>query len=63
MDADEDGKEVDQKVYRGMIGPLLYLTATRQDIQFAASPRESHRTAVKRILRYVQFALEFGLWL
>ncbi|WVZ89996.1 hypothetical protein U9M48_036334 [Paspalum notatum var. saurae] len=35
LDADEDGKEVDQKVYRGMIGSLLYLTATRPDIQFA----------------------------
>ncbi|WVZ89843.1 hypothetical protein U9M48_036197 [Paspalum notatum var. saurae] len=70
LDADEDGKEVDQKVYRGMIGSLLYLTATRLDIQFAvglcarfhASPRESHRTAVKRILRYIKFTPEFGLW-
>ncbi|WVZ84911.1 hypothetical protein U9M48_031881 [Paspalum notatum var. saurae] len=70
LDADEDGKEVDQKVYRGMIGPLLNLTATRPDIHFAvglcacfqASPRESHRTAVKRILRYIKFTLEFGLW-
>ncbi|WVZ63592.1 hypothetical protein U9M48_013214 [Paspalum notatum var. saurae] len=42
-----------------MIGSLLYLTATRSDIQFAvylcaryqASPRTSHRQAVKRILR------------
>ncbi|WVZ81127.1 hypothetical protein U9M48_028543 [Paspalum notatum var. saurae] len=70
LDADEDGKEVDQKVYPGMIGSLLYLTATRLDIQFAVglcarfqlSPRESHRTAVKRILRYIKFTLEFGLW-
>ncbi|WVZ64767.1 hypothetical protein U9M48_014241 [Paspalum notatum var. saurae] len=70
LDADEDGKEVDQKVYREMIGSLLYLTATRLDIQFVvglcarfqASPRESHRTAVKRILRYIKFTPEFGLW-
>ncbi|WVZ76915.1 hypothetical protein U9M48_024833, partial [Paspalum notatum var. saurae] len=62
LDADEDGKEVDQKVYRGMIGSLLYLTTTRPDIQFAASPRESHRTAIKRILRYIKFTPEFGLW-
>ncbi|WVZ83014.1 hypothetical protein U9M48_030204 [Paspalum notatum var. saurae] len=70
LDTDEDGKEVDQKVYRGMIGSLLYLTATRPDIQFAvglcarfqASPRQSHRTAVKRILRYVKFTPKFGIW-
>ncbi|WVZ80395.1 LOW QUALITY PROTEIN: hypothetical protein U9M48_027869 [Paspalum notatum var. saurae] len=59
LDADEDGKEVDQKVYRWMIGSLLYLTAMRPDIQFDASPRESHRTAVKRILRYIKFTPEF----
>ncbi|WVZ75440.1 hypothetical protein U9M48_023490 [Paspalum notatum var. saurae] len=70
LDADEDDKEVDQKVYRGMIGSLLYLTAMRPDIQFdvglcahfQASQRESHRTAVKRILRYIKFTPEFGLW-
>ncbi|WVZ93074.1 hypothetical protein U9M48_039087 [Paspalum notatum var. saurae] len=66
LDADEDGKEVDQKVYRGMIGSLLYLTATRLDIRlcahFQASPRESHRTAVKRILRYIKFTPEFVSW-
>ncbi|WVZ96925.1 hypothetical protein U9M48_042505 [Paspalum notatum var. saurae] len=59
LDADEDGEAVDQKEFRGMIGSLLYLTATRPDIQFAvclcaryqASPRISHRQAVKRIFR------------
>ncbi|KAJ9545044.1 hypothetical protein OSB04_024751 [Centaurea solstitialis] len=29
------GKSVDQKIYRSMIGSLLYLTATRPDIMFA----------------------------
>ncbi|WVZ58723.1 LOW QUALITY PROTEIN: hypothetical protein U9M48_008963 [Paspalum notatum var. saurae] len=59
LDADEDGEAVDQKEFRGTIGSLLYLTATRPDIQFAvclcaryqASPRTSHRQAVKRIFR------------
>jgi hypothetical protein len=32
---DEDGKAVDQREYRSMIGSLLYLMATRPDIQFA----------------------------
>jgi hypothetical protein len=30
----EDGEAVDQREYRSMIGSLLYLTATRSDIQF-----------------------------
>jgi hypothetical protein len=32
---DEDGEAVNQREYRSMIGSLLYLTATRSDIQFA----------------------------
>jgi hypothetical protein len=31
---DEDGEVVDQREYTSMIGSLLYLTTTRQDIQF-----------------------------
>ncbi|WVZ76485.1 hypothetical protein U9M48_024460 [Paspalum notatum var. saurae] len=53
-----------------MIGSLLYLTATRLDIQFAdclctryqASPRTSHRQAVKRIFGYLKFTPELGFW-
>jgi hypothetical protein len=52
---DGDGEAVDQREYRRMIGSLLYLTATRPDMQFTmglcarfqASPRSSHRTAVQ----------------
>jgi hypothetical protein len=52
---DEDGETVDQIEYKSMIGSLLYLTATRPDIQFAvglfahfqSSPRSSHRTTVQ----------------
>jgi hypothetical protein len=35
LDADEEGEHVDQKEYRSVIGSLLYLTATRPDIQFS----------------------------
>ena len=35
LDSDPEGKMVDQKTYRGMIGSMLYLTATRPDIQFS----------------------------
>ncbi|WVZ93939.1 hypothetical protein U9M48_039888 [Paspalum notatum var. saurae] len=70
FDADENGEAVDQKEFRGIIGSLLYLRATRPDIQFAvclyaryqASPRTSHRQSVKRIFRYLKFTPELGLW-
>jgi hypothetical protein len=34
LSPDEDGKVVDQREYRSMIDSLLYITATRPDIQF-----------------------------
>jgi hypothetical protein len=34
LDPDENGEAVDQREYSSMIGSLLYLTATRSDIQF-----------------------------
>jgi isopentenyldiphosphate isomerase len=33
-DPDKNGEAVDQREYMSMIGSLLYLTMTRQDIQF-----------------------------
>jgi hypothetical protein len=34
LDPDKNGKAVDQREYKSMIGSLLYLTATQPDIQF-----------------------------
>ncbi|KAJ9558053.1 hypothetical protein OSB04_012667 [Centaurea solstitialis] len=70
LDPDLAGKSVDQKIYRSMIGYLLYLTATRPDIMFStcfrarfqANPKESHLATVKRILRYLKGTPEMGLW-
>jgi hypothetical protein len=67
---DEDGEVVDRREYMSMIGPLLYLTAKQQNIQFAvclcgcvqASPCSSHRTTVQRIFRYLKHTLKFGIW-
>ena len=70
MHPDPLGKDVDQKVYRSMIGSLLYLCASRPDIMFSvgmcaryqAAPKESHLTAVKCIVRYLVHIPNFGLW-
>jgi hypothetical protein len=67
---DEDDDVVDQRVYRSMIGSLLYLTAIRPDIQFIMclcarfqdSPRSSHWMAVQRIFRYLKHTLVFRIW-
>ena len=57
LDKDELGIEVNQTIFRGMIGSLLYLTASRPDImqflcvcaRYQASPKESHLIAIKKI--------------
>jgi hypothetical protein len=70
LDLNEEGKTVDQKLYRSMIGSLLYLCVSRPDImlsvcmcaRFQAYPKECHLVAVKRILRYLVHTQNLGLW-
>nr|GFA14454.1 uncharacterized mitochondrial protein AtMg00810-like [Tanacetum cinerariifolium] len=70
LDEDREGQAVDQSHYRGMIGTLLYLTASRPDLQFAicmcaryqARPTKKHVHAVKRIFRYLRGTVNQGLW-
>ncbi|GKC75074.1 retrovirus-related pol polyprotein from transposon TNT 1-94 [Tanacetum coccineum] len=70
LDKDKEGKAVDPSHYRGMIGTLLYLTASRADLQFAicmcaqyqARPTEKHLNAIKRIFRYLKGTEHRGLW-
>jgi hypothetical protein len=70
LDLDMGGISVDQKVYRSMIGSLLYLCASRPDImlseciytRFQATPKDCHLRVVKRIMRYLVLAPNLGLW-
>jgi len=65
LDSDDKGANVDQTKFRGLIGSLLYLTASRPDImfnmclcaRFQSNPKESHLTATKRI--YEVFARNY----
>jgi histone deacetylase 1/2 len=56
-------------LYRSLVGGLQYLTITRSDLsyvinqfcQFLHTPRDSHMTAVKRILRHLCHTTQFVL--
>jgi len=70
MDVNEAGQPVDSTKYRWLIGYLLYLIASRLDIQFGVclcarfqeNPKESHFKAAKRILKYLKGTTNVGLW-
>ena len=70
LSKDDKSLEVDHTMYKSMIGSFLYLTTTRPDMmqsiglvaRFQLAPKETHVAAVKRILRYLQGTMEYGLW-
>jgi hypothetical protein len=70
LDLNDGGKAMDTKVYRAIIGSLLYLSASRPNImlsvcmcaRFQANPKECHLVAVKRILRYLVYTPNLRLW-
>lgn len=66
---DEKGTPVDPTKFKSLVGGLRYLVHTRPDIAFSVGivsrymerPTEMHLIAAKRILRYIQGTLEYGL--
>ncbi|GJW09743.1 hypothetical protein Tco_1575570 [Tanacetum coccineum] len=70
LSRDEDGEPIDDTKYCGMIGSLLYLTASRPYIMFSVclcayfqeAPKTSHLEVVKRIFRYIKGTSHLGLW-
>ncbi|XP_022868579.1 uncharacterized protein LOC111388135 [Olea europaea var. sylvestris] len=70
LDKDEQGISVDIVKYRGMIGSLLYLTASRPDIMFSvclcahfqSNPKKLHLKAVKRIFHYLSGTRTLARW-
>ncbi|KAI5355535.1 hypothetical protein L3X38_008430 [Prunus dulcis] len=66
----EDGSEAaDESLFRKIVGSLLYLTATKPDIMFSAcllarfmhNPSKMHYGAAKRVLRYIQGTIDYGI--
>nr|GEV81529.1 retrovirus-related Pol polyprotein from transposon TNT 1-94 [Tanacetum cinerariifolium] len=70
LDEDPQGKTVNPTHYRGMVGTLMYLRASRPDLTFAvcmcaqyqAKPIEKHLHALKRIFKYLRRTVNRGLW-
>ncbi|XP_070007356.1 uncharacterized mitochondrial protein AtMg00240-like [Nicotiana sylvestris] len=70
LDMDETGYHVNQTMYRGIIGSLLYLTASKPDIvfsvglcaRFQSNPNESHLKATKKNLRYLKGTQDMFLY-
>lgn len=61
----------DETLFRSVVGALQYLSLTRPDIslavnkvcQFMHKPADIHWTVVKRILHYLKFSSDFGLFI
>ncbi|KAH9681306.1 hypothetical protein KPL71_026926 [Citrus sinensis] len=66
---DEKEEKADARIYRSLVGSLIYLTNSRPDIlhsvsvlsRFMNDPRKSHYIAAKRILRYLQGTKKQGI--
>ena len=69
LEKDEQGKNIDIKFYKSIIGSLLYLTASRSDIMFSvclcarfqSCPKKSHLIVVKCIIRYLKGIIRMGM--
>nr|GEX54536.1 hypothetical protein [Tanacetum cinerariifolium] len=66
----KESEPIDETEFKSLVGSLMYITATRPDIQFVVSyisrfmskPTETHFAAAKRVLRYIQGTLDYGVW-
>ncbi|XP_057850758.1 uncharacterized mitochondrial protein AtMg00810-like [Cryptomeria japonica] len=69
LNKDDGSSLVDPRLFKRLVGSLMYLTATRPDImygvslisRFMESPKDSHLQIGKRILRYVCGTKNYGI--
>ena len=70
LSIDDSSKDVDQRLYKSMIGSLLYIIASQPNVmqafvqvaRFQAAPKKSHIIDIKIILRYLKGKTEYSLW-
>ncbi|XP_068486875.1 uncharacterized mitochondrial protein AtMg00810-like [Phaseolus vulgaris] len=69
LSKDDEGTSVDATKFKQVVDSLMYLTVTRPDLMFGvslisrymATTKASHWAATKRIMRYVQGTIEYGI--
>ncbi|CAJ2634633.1 unnamed protein product [Trifolium pratense] len=69
LEIDENSDTVDSTIFRQLIGSLRYLCQTRPDISYAvgyvsrfmSKPLKPHLLAAKRILRYINGTIHYGV--
>ena len=70
LSKNDDSTNMNQTLYRSMIGKLQYVVHNRLDIalvvrivaRFPANPKEIHMMDVKRIMIYLKGTKEYGLY-
>ena len=66
----EEGEPMNETLFKSLVGSLMYITNTRPDIQFVVSyisqfvskPTKVYFAAAKRVLRYLQGTIDYGIW-
>eukprot|EP00253_Pinus_taeda_P034872 PITA_34872 len=69
LSKDDEGSDVNPTLFKRLVGSLMYLTATRPDImqgvslvsRFMETPKDTHWSAGKRILRYIVGTRDCGI--
>nr|GEU45824.1 retrovirus-related Pol polyprotein from transposon TNT 1-94 [Tanacetum cinerariifolium] len=64
------GIPIDQTRFQGMVGSLMYLTASRPDLEFAvcmcaryqAKATKKYLEVIKRVFRHLRGTINWGLW-
>lgn len=66
----DEGEPVNETMFKQLVGCLMYITTTIPYIQFVVSfisrfmakPTETHMATAKRVMRYIQGTLDYGIW-
>nr|XP_016479378.1 PREDICTED: uncharacterized mitochondrial protein AtMg00810-like [Nicotiana tabacum] len=69
LEKNSAGKQIDNTLYKQIVGCLMYATVTRPEIMYSVSlvsrymehPKETHLLAAKRIFRYLQGTIDYGI--